>query len=111
MRLQLLALPVFVTMALAPALSPAWADEAAGVCAESDAHERALAAVTAHAILPLSAILQALGTAAEGTLIEVKIDCRDGRALYVLEIRTPEGRLVEITVDAVTGLIVPGDDG
>lgn len=110
MPLRVLAL-FLLALALAPALSRAWADGGGGACAESDDHERALAAVTAGAILPLSAILQALGTAAQGTLIEVEIDCRDGRALYVLEIRTPAGRLVEITVDAVTGLIVPGEDG
>lgn len=111
MRLHCL-LPLLIAAALAPAFSAARADDdRGGLCDESEDHERALAAVTAQAILPLSAILDGLGTAIGGTLIEVELDCDNGRPLYVLEVRTPVGRLIEIVVDAVTGLIVPDEGG
>ncbi|MCC6735210.1 MAG: PepSY domain-containing protein [Bauldia sp.] len=102
-------LAALAVLALLPGL-PAHADDDDRACAASDDHDRALAAVTAHEILPLSTILRNLATLFEGTLIEVELECEDGRALYVLELRTPAGRLVEITVDAVTGAIVPDDD-
>lgn len=105
-------LPLLLAAVLAPALPAARADDDHDeLCAESDDHDRALAGVTAEAILPLSAILEALGPAVAGTLIEVELDCEDGRPLYVLEVRTAQGRLIEIVVDAVTGLIVPDEDG
>lgn len=110
MRLPLLAIPLLVALAVAPGLSNAWADDDHRACDDSDDHERALAAVAARQLLPLSAILEAVRQVVDGTLIEIEIDCRDARALYSLEIRTPEGRLVEILVDAVTGRIVPDDD-
>lgn len=105
-------LPLLLAAAFASTLAPARADDDRdALCAESDDHDRALAAVTAEAILPLSAILKGLGPAIGGALIEVELDCEDGRPLYVLEVRTPQGRLIEIVVDAVTGAIVPDDDG
>lgn len=110
MRLHFL-LPLLLAAALAPASFGAAADDGDGLCAGSDDHERALAAVTAQTILPLSAILVMLGTAIDGTLIEVELECDDGRPLYVLEVRTLQGRLIEIVVDAVTGLIVPDEGG
>jgi len=106
---RLLALSLLAGLALLPGLPAARADDDDRVCAESDDHDRALAAVAAREILPLSTILQTLAAVLEGTLIEVELDCDDGRALYVLEIRTPAGRIVEITVDAVTGAVVPDD--
>ena len=109
MRFLRLAIPLLVAVALAPGISAARADDD-DACAGSDDHDRALAAVMAQEFLPLSAILEALWTVVEGTLIEIEIDCRDGRAFYSLEIRTPDGRLVEYLVDAVTGQIVPDDD-
>lgn len=111
MRLTILAIPLLAVLALGPGLSSALADDHRA-CDNGDDHdhERARAAVTAQQFLPLSAILEMVRTVVEGTLIEIEIDCRDGRALYALEIRTPEGRLVEILVDAVTGLIVPDED-
>lgn len=112
MRLPILAIPLFVALSLSPGLSNALADDDQRACVDGDDHdhERARAAVTAQQFLPLSAILEMVRTVAEGTLIEIEIDCQDGRALYALEIRTSEGRLVEVLVDAVTGLIVPGED-
>ncbi|MGV8840120.1 MAG: PepSY domain-containing protein [Bauldia sp.] len=106
-----LALPLLAVLALVPGLSPARADEDDRACADSGDHDRALAAVAAREILPLSTVLRTLFGIIDGTLIEVELECEDGRALYVLELRTPAGRLVEITVDAVTGVIVPDDDG
>lgn len=96
-------------------ITSAWADgdDDGGVdasCIDHDDHDRALIAVTDEQILPLSQILEMLLPQLGGALIEIEFECSDGIYVYEFEIRTPDGRIVEIKVDAVTGTIIPDED-
>ena len=64
-------------------------------------YERARAAVARGEILPLTEILQRVETG--GRMIEVEFEIEDGRHLYELELIQPDGRIVEVTVDAASG--------
>ena len=79
-------------------------------CGESEDHDRAFVAVTEEQILPLATILETLTPQFGSALIEIEFECSDGVYIYVFEIRTPQGRIVEVKVDAVTGLIIPDED-
>lgn len=75
-------------------------------------HERAEAAVARGAILPLADVLQSLARQHPGEVIEVELDEEDGVLVYDLDMVTPDGRLIEVEVDAVTGIVleVENDD-
>lgn len=79
-------------------------------CGEHDDHDRAYAAVTDDRILPLAKILEDLTPQFGSALIEIEFECSDGAYVYVFEIRTPQGRIVEFKVDAVTGDIIRDGD-
>ena len=86
-------------------------DDGAGAsCVEDDDHDRAFVAVANEQILPLSKILEMLLPQLGGALIEIEFECSDGVYVYEFEVRTPEGRIIEIKVDAVTGTIIPDED-
>lgn len=78
-----------------------------GGCGSSGDHDRAYNAAAGEIILPLATILERVGQQFSGVLIEIEFDCSDDRLVYVLDVRSRDGRIVEIVVDAVTGLIVP----
>jgi uncharacterized membrane protein YkoI len=64
---------------------------------EDEAHLASMATVDIH---------QAIETASQkvpGTVVEAKLDKEDGQAIWEVEIITPDGRKVEVHVDAKTG--------
>ncbi len=85
-------------------------DDREGICEIDDDHDRALLAVTGEGILPLAEILKLLGPQIGSALIEVEFECEDIGYVYIFEVRLPNGRIVELTINAVTGEIVPSDD-
>ncbi len=69
-------------------------------------HDRARDALAAGEILSLGAILDEVAKIAPGVPIEIELERDDGLWVYSLEIRDPNGRLVEVEVDATTGAIL-----
>ena len=74
--------------------------------------ELARAAVAAGEILPLSALLPLLAAAVPGEMLDVELELdANGRIHeYEFEVLTPDGRLVEVDMDAATGAIVEIED-
>ena len=71
-----------------------------------DDHDRARDALAAGEILSLGVILDQIADVAPGVPIEIELERDDGLWVYSLEIRAPNGRLVEVEVDATTGAIL-----
>lgn len=101
MMKRLLSLPLLIVLAL-PAL------------ADADDHDRARSALERGQILPLSDILTiARDRIGDGRLIEVEFEYHEGRYIYELEMITPDGRMIELELDAATGAEIgarPGRD-
>lgn len=67
--------------------------------AEPD-HDRARRAVQSGEILPLSKVLSAVEDEFEGVLLEVELEREHERFVYEIELLTPQGHVIEITLDA-----------
>lgn len=87
-----------VFLMLAP-VGPVWAQ------ALRD-YEIARDAVARGEILPLSQVLQQVQRLYPGRVIDVELDEDDGLRIYEIEMVTPDGRYVEIEVDATTGTVL-----
>jgi uncharacterized membrane protein YkoI len=72
--------------------------------------ERAQEAVERGEILPLAEILGVVQEAHPGRVIEVELEFADGLRIYEVELITPEGRLIEVDVNAATGEILAFED-
>lgn len=99
--------------------APAFADRSgSGSSGHGGAdHDRARSAVERDEILPLSVILPGLQERFGGRVIKLELEEDDGRYVYELKLITPEGRILELEVDAATGLPIadtekrgPGED-
>ncbi|MCR9149139.1 MAG: PepSY domain-containing protein [Rhodobacteraceae bacterium] len=77
--------------------------------ADRDDHDRARRALEAGEVLPLSEILAAVEAAQPGRVIEVELERDDGRWVYELELVAPDGRILEIEIDAATADILDID--
>lgn len=91
------ALSIFLLLLLA---TPAFAD---------DDHDRARAAVSRGEILPLPRILAVVELDVGGRVIEIDLDDEDGRFVYEVEAVGQDGRLVELSIDAATGVVLDRD--
>lgn len=74
-----------------------------------DDHDRAREALARGEILPLSRILAVVEKEVGGRIVEIDLDRDDGRYVYEVEAVAPDGRLVEISIDAATGAILDRD--
>lgn len=74
--------------------------------ADRDDHDRARRALEAGEVLPLSEILAAVEAVRPGRVIEVELERDDGRWIYELELVAPDGRILEIEIDAATADIL-----
>ena len=74
-----------------------------------DDQDRARDALARGLILPLSEIMNAIKVQAPGRVIEVEFDEDDGQYKYEMEILQPDGRLLELEVDAQSGRILDRD--
>lgn len=57
----------------------------------------------ADALLPMEDILTRARDAASGTVTEIELERERGKWVYEVEIRSPEGREIELKYDARTG--------
>lgn len=72
--------------------------------------EIAREAVQRGEILPLAAVLESVRKSFPGRVIDVELEYSRTERVYEIEIMTPDGRLIEIDVDAVTGAILDVDE-
>lgn len=86
-----------------PALPP-------GVAAPQQDYEMARDAVARGAFLPLDQILDIVSASHPGRLVEVELEMEDGAWVYEVEIITPQGRLIEVELNAATGEILTVED-
>ncbi|KJZ32141.1 hypothetical protein TW83_05275 [Paracoccus sp. S4493] len=69
-------------------------------------YETARQAVDRGDMLPLEQILARIEARHPGRIVEVELEDEDGLWLYEIEVLTPEDRLIEIELDARTGVIL-----
>lgn len=82
---------------------------AAPALADDDDHDRAREALARGEILPLSRILLVVEREVGGRIIEIDLDRDDGRYVYEVEAVSPDGRMVELSIDAATGAVLDRD--
>ncbi|MBK1717042.1 PepSY domain-containing protein [Thiocystis violacea] len=100
------------TLALAPSL--AGADGGFGHWRAEHDHDRARQARASGEILPIAEILRRVAVQVPGEVIEVELERDEGPDkpiwIYELEILAPDGRLLEVEVDATQGRLLKEDD-
>ncbi|WP_417809366.1 PepSY domain-containing protein [Thioclava sp.] len=107
----------FITILLVLLASPALAERAGGGSSGHNGgadHDRARSAVERNEILSLKQISSAIQKQYGGRIIKVELEENDHLYVYKLKLITPQGRIVELEVDAATGLLVGNnekDDG
>ena len=86
-----------------------------GASADGEDHDRARAALERGEVLPLHAILEKVGQAYPGKVIEVELEREHDRWIYELRWLMRGGALVKLEVDARDGTILgkkrPGMSG
>lgn len=105
-------LTTLLLLSLATA-TPALADRAGaggGSGRGGSDHDRARSAVEREEILPLSKILGDVRKRFGGRVIKLDLESDDGHYVYELKLITPEGRIIELEVDAATGLPIAGPE-
>lgn len=66
-------------------------------------HEQARAALSRGEVLPLEPLLAQAERLTGGRAIDVDFDTDDGRPVYELELLLPDGRVIELALDARDG--------
>lgn len=74
--------------------------------ASKDDHVEARALLRAGKILPLSKILDTVRKHVPGDVIEVDLDHEDRGWEYDVKVLTPKGRVMKVTLDARTGVVL-----
>ena len=69
-------------------------------------YETARQAVGRGDMMPLEQILARIEARHPGRIVEVELEDENGLWLYEIEVLTPEGRLIELELDARTGAIL-----
>ena len=77
--------------------------------AESD-HDLAREAASRSEILPLAAVMQDVSERYSATLLEVELEREHGQYVYEFELITPDGRILEVLVDAKTGEVLEEEE-
>ncbi|GHC61720.1 PepSY domain-containing protein [Neogemmobacter tilapiae] len=92
-----------ITLILATILLPL---AAVGQVTPTPDFEIAAEAVAKGEILPLADVLKSLASVQPGRVVEVELEISDGLRVYEVELVTDDGRLIEVDIDAATGVIV-----
>jgi len=78
----------------------------ASVQASPKDHDQARAALEAGEIRPLTEILAKASAEVPGDVVEVELEREHGRWIYELKIIAPDGRLLEVEMDASDASLV-----
>ncbi|WP_068113302.1 PepSY domain-containing protein [Tropicimonas marinistellae] len=77
--------------------------------AESD-HDLARQATARSEILPLAMVMQDVSERYSATLLEVELEREHGQYVYEFQLITPDGRILEVLVDAKTGEVLEEEE-
>ena len=73
-------------------------------------HDRARAALGRGEVRPLAEILETVTTAVPGDIVEVELERERGTWVYELKVIAPDGRRLEVMVDAATGALLQHEE-
>lgn len=68
-----------------------------------DDHDKAKQLLDSGEILPLETILKKVRAINPGKILEVEFETEDGQKLYEIELLEPDGKVIELKIDATTG--------
>lgn len=77
---------------------------------DDDDSDRARTGVSSGAILPLAAILGGVENRFGARMINAELHRKSGRLIYELELITPAGRVLGVSVDAATARVIRIND-
>lgn len=97
-----------IGLALAPAAASRGEDLTQRARALPGAEDARIAreAVRRGDILPLEQILDMVAEEADGQVVEIELELEDDVWEYEVELLTPDGRLIEVTLDAGSGAVI-----
>ena len=73
---------------------------------EDDDHERAYRALEQSKVLPLRGLLMQIEREYGGKVVKVDFDDDDGAYVYEMRLLRPHGQVLEIDINAVTGMVL-----
>jgi len=73
-------------------------------------YDRARRAVAHGEILPIETILQRVKEQVAGEVLEIELDKEHGQWVYKFKILDPQGRLLEVSIDAQNGSLLKLED-
>ena len=79
---------------------------APGVGADPPDHDRARAALERGEVRPLEEILAAAAAEVPGEVVELELEREHGRWVYELKVIAPDGRVLEVLVDAASARVL-----
>lgn len=97
---------VLAALIMLPAAAAGQQSDLAPPLASQPDFEIARGAVERGEILPLARVLETLARVHPGRVIEVELEFDDDLLIYEVELVTPDGRLIEVELNAATGEIL-----
>ena len=73
-------------------------------------HDRARAALARGEVRPLAEILAVVHDAVPGDIVEVELEREGGVWVYELKVISPDGRRLEVLIDAATGTLLEHEE-
>ncbi|MGD2021176.1 MAG: PepSY domain-containing protein, partial [Thiohalocapsa sp.] len=73
-------------------------------------HDRARAALERGEVLPLAEILASVTAQVPGDVVEVELEREHGAWVYELKVIAPNGRVLEVLVDAAAGRLLAHEE-
>ncbi|MGD9298113.1 MAG: PepSY domain-containing protein [Thiohalocapsa sp.] len=73
-------------------------------------HDRARAALERGEVLPLAEILASVTAQVPGDVVEVELEREHGTWVYELKVIAPNGRVLEVLVDAAAGRLLAHEE-
>lgn len=83
---------------------------AAAAAADPHDHDRARAALERGEVLPLAEILATVTAQVPGEVVEVELEREHGAWVYELKVISPDGRMLEVLVDATAGRLLKQEE-
>lgn len=83
---------------------------AAAAAADPHDHDRARAALERGEVLPLAEILATVAAQVPGEVVEVELEREHGDWVYELKVIAPDGRVLEVLVDAAAGRLLEQEE-
>jgi uncharacterized membrane protein YkoI len=82
---------------------------AQGALAGPHDHDRARAALERGEVRPVAEVLAAVSAQVPGDVVEVELERERGRWAYEFKIIAPDGRILEVLVDAATATVIKSE--